>query len=288
MVNQSADASALTVDDLTNLPILPIGNEGEVPHQPAIFFTLTTTGRILKIGSSPDLGEDWRTQLRAIVHCDLPEVKSVWLAVSDPALLPKLEQLFIDQFKPVLNRWDSKLSRIADLTIDGWYDFQKVDGKIWGFYGNGMMPLPVPSAIAWEYQNAIREQASAITRLNQALGIESNSLRFRLATSTIEQLEARIQTIQNEQFVCPPRCWVSHYNVKRPWGIYYYFKLMSEDAIFPARSKKNASKMVKTLHLGRFYSLAEAKAFVGWDARKEIERLQRRIEVLREFQNLMG
>lgn len=137
-------ASALTVGDLTNLPI---GNEGEVPHQPAIFFTLTTTGRILKIGSSPDLGEDWRTQLRAIAHCDLPEVRSVWLAVSDPALLPKLEQLFIDQFKPVLNGWDSKLSRIADLTIDGWYDFQKVDGRIWGFYGNGMMPLPVPSAL---------------------------------------------------------------------------------------------------------------------------------------------
>lgn len=46
--------------------------------------------------------------------------------------------------------------------------------------------------------------------------------------------------------------------------------------------------MVKTLHLGRFDSLAEAKAFVGWDARKAIERLQRRIEVLREFQNLRG
>lgn len=161
-----------------------------------------------------------------------------------------------------------------------------VRGSMWSFYGNGMMPLPVPSAIAWEYQNAIREQAQAIAKLDQTLGIESDSLRFRLATNTIEPLERRIQTIQNEQFVCPPHCWVSHYNVKRPWGIYYYFKLMSEEPIFPARSKKNEGKMVKTLHLGRFGSLAEAKAFVGWEARKEIERLQRRIEVLQEIQML--
>ena len=132
-----------------------------------------------------------------------------------------------------------------------------------------------------QYQKELRENARAIAQIQQAFG---QKFTYSLAEQNIAQLNARINQIEAEQFVCPPGCYVCEYSVKRPYGIYYYYKLVSQEPIFPARSKKKEGQMVKTLHLGRYRNLAEAHAAAGWTARKAIDKMRRQIEFLEQMQ----
>ncbi len=277
---------AFTTDNIAALPSVSLGTATEdLPTSAAIFFAIEAeTNQILKIGGTANLALAVQEQLDALAYLPLPQVRLAWIQVSEIGLLTKLEQVFIQQFQPVMNGLDGKLKQVQDLTIAGWYDFQKINGELWGFYGNGVMPVPVPLPIAWEYKNELRENVKAIAKLEQTFG---KIFTYSLTERNLIELRARIEAIETEQFVCPAGCYVSEYSVKRPYGIYYYYKLVALEPIFPAKSKLNKGKMVKTLHLGRFNSLQEAHEAAGWTARKAINKMQRQIELLEQVQEEM-
>ena len=275
--------SPLVVDDIKKLPHLfadePLRES--LPSGCAIFFALDDkTSQILKIGKAPNLAVAIEEQLKAFTNLTLPRLRLSWIEVPDPELASKLQQSFTEQFQPLLNGLEGKLKRVEDLNIGGWYDFQKINGEIWGFYGSGVMPVPVPKTIALEYKQELRENAKALAKIEEAFG---QKFTTSLRESSIKELEARIKEIESERFVCPLGCYVSEYAVKRQYGIYYYYKLMAQEPIFPARSKQNSGKLVKTLHLGRFNSLAEAQEAAGWTARRAIDKIKRQIEMLENY-----
>jgi hypothetical protein len=278
--------ACLTAGDIAALPSISLNAATEdLPSCVAIFFAIEAdTNQILKIGSTANLAQSVQQQLQALTYLPVPNVRLAWLQVSDELLAAKLEQSFIHQFQPVMNGIEGKLKGVADLTISGWYDFQKINGELWGFYGNGVMPVPVPPAIAWEYKQELKENAKAIAKVEQVFG---KKFTHSYMEHNLSELKARIEAIEAQQFVCPPGCYVSEYSVKRPCGIYYYYKLVAKEAIFPAKSKLNKGKMVKTLHLGRFNSLQEAHEAAGWSARKSINKMQRQIEILQQAQEEM-
>ncbi len=274
---------SLSAGDIASLPSISVNASTEgLPTSAAIFFAVEAdTNQILKIGSTPNLALAVQEQLEALAYLPLSQIRLAWIEISDALLLAKLEPAFIHQFQPVMNGLEGKLKQVQDLTIAGWYDFQKINGELWGFYGNGVMPIPVPSAIAWEYNNQLRENAKAIAKVEQAFG---KKFTYSLMEHNLNELRARIEAIEAEQFVCPTGCYVCEYSVKRKYGIYYYYKLVALEPIFPAKSKLNKGKMVKTLHLGRFNSLSEAHEAAGWTARKYINKMQRQIEMLQKYQ----
>lgn len=269
----------LAASDITSLPSISLSEDrADLPTSAAVFFALDSdTNQILKIGSTENLAQSVQEQLEALAYLPVPKLKLAWVQVSEAGLLPKLEQMFIEQLQPIMNGIDGRLKRVADLTIAGWYDFQKINGELWGFYGNGVMPVSVPKEIAWEYQNELKENAKALAKLEQVFG---KKFTHACMERNLSELRERIKQIEQERFVCPPGCYVCEYSVKRKYGVYYYHKLVAPEPIFPAKSTKNKGKMVKTLHLGRFNSLQEAHEAAGWSARKMIDRMRRQIEIL--------
>ena len=278
---QSTDTAPTTADiDLSLLPSTALNQQPEsLPSGAALYLALTPSPEVLFVSTTPNLMECWRESLESLGRLsELPDIRIAWVEVSSSELLPSIEALFISHFQPPLNGWHSKLRDVAELTINGWYDFQNVNGILYAFYSNSVMPVPVPMVIAKEYRQAIRDNAKALGQLQHVLKINQTA-------TTIDQLRQRIQDLHKEvSFIAPSGCYVSSYIVKRPYGHYEYQKLMSpETAIFPARSEKNAGKLVKNLHLGRTGSEKHQAALAGLQARKQIVKWERQIEALEEI-----
>ncbi len=278
---QSTTVPATTADiDLSLLPSTALDHQPEaLPSGVALYLAITPSLQVLYIGTTPNLMDTWKESLGSLGRLnELPDIRVAWIEVSSPELLPSIEALFISHLQPALNGWHSKLKDITELNIDGWYDFQNVNGVLYAFYINSVMPVPCPMVIAKEYRQAIRDNARALGQLEHVLKINQSA-------TTIDQLRQQIQSLHKEiSFIAPAGCYVCSYIVKRPYAHYQYEKLMSPDvAIFPSRSQRNAGKLVKNLHLGRTGSEKHQAALAGIQARKQIARWERQIEVIEEI-----
>lgn len=176
------------------------------------------------------------------------------------------------------------LERVANLTIDGWYDFQTIDGEIWGFTGHDVIPRRVPRQVASAYKTALREAQRQVDALqHQQYQAEIAAKRSDLETQA-QQLRA---------IALPPGCYICPYLVKRKGYVYEYMKLWHHQPIFNSRGtprqrqywidqgKKNLEVgKVRNRHLGKADSEAHRQAIAGIKACKELEKVMRQLSVL--------
>jgi len=97
--------------DLSSLPYLPLSDKSKLPSCAAVYFALSSKGRVLYIGRSVDICERFRRHHRVSLLEALGGVKIVWLEQSNLFALPRLEETLIKYFNPPLNRIPSYLNK---------------------------------------------------------------------------------------------------------------------------------------------------------------------------------
>ncbi|MFN6460842.1 MAG: hypothetical protein RMZ41_003215 [Nostoc sp. DedVER02] len=280
-IDETAQPSPPGGIDPRELPSCSLDNRATLPRVPAIYFCLGADDQILYIDCTVNLNQKWIANQQHTHLAAIPNVRIAWLLVDEPEELQNIKQAMIDHWEPQFNNWRYKLRLIEDLTIDGWHDFQKVQG-IWAIYRDAVMPTPAPKEIADAYRKVMRDKAREFKK------VEAQERRQR-----IEQLRTEIQELENQGFVPPAGCHLSTYKVKRPYGTYEYWKLWSHHPVFPMRMSEgqkafwqsqgkdyHKDRKVKTMHLGIGCSTTYNLAVQGLQTRKRIEALQRQIEIL--------
>lgn len=87
--------------DLSSLPSLPLSDRKQLPAIPCIYFAMSS-GTVQYIGMSKNLQQRWSNHHQL---CKLSESTNiVWLEISNPSLLPEIENALIQWFKPPLNK----------------------------------------------------------------------------------------------------------------------------------------------------------------------------------------
>ncbi len=102
------------VNPLT-LPSVALEKRSELPVTAGIYFVLSDTDEILYISRSKNLAQRWLAHHRHKQLEQMGNVRLAWLEVSDAALLPAVEKVLIQYFKPQLNQ---QLVRIRKLPIN--------------------------------------------------------------------------------------------------------------------------------------------------------------------------
>ena len=97
--------------DLSALPRLPLADKRELPNVSAVYFALSSRGRVLYIGRSVDLHERLRKHHRIPLLEALGGVKIAWLEQSNSSALLRLETILIKNFNPPLNKIPSYLKK---------------------------------------------------------------------------------------------------------------------------------------------------------------------------------
>lgn len=95
--------------DLSSLPCLPLSDRGKLPHCAAVYFALSSQGRVLYIGRSIDIRERLRGHHRLTLLKSLGGVKIAWFKESDSLALQRIETILIKHFNPPLNKIPSYL-----------------------------------------------------------------------------------------------------------------------------------------------------------------------------------
>lgn len=90
--------------NLADLPSVPLSERGTLPNHPAIYFAMSQSGDVLYIGRAVSLCKRWSSHQRLLQLEEMGGVRIAWLAVLNGNVLPGLEGVLIDRFKPSLNR----------------------------------------------------------------------------------------------------------------------------------------------------------------------------------------
>jgi hypothetical protein len=98
-------------------------------------------------------------------------------------------------------------------------------------------------------------------------------IRADTLAALISNLEREIKQIIDSGEVAPKDSWIMRYQVKGKYGIYWYYKLQSLNAIFP--SQRDSSKLSKYKHLGKPGSPAYNDAAIAVTRRAKIDALER-------------
>lgn len=114
----------------------------------------------------------------------------------------------------------------------------------------------------------------------ESLGI---TRQFEQMSSLIAELNTCLQELYYDVYVAPPNSDVCSYNVKRPKGIYQYYKLASDEKIFAPVIKH---EQVKVIHLSKKDDPRCVEALRGIERRNKLlqakNRLDKAISLLRE------
>ncbi|GAX45625.1 hypothetical protein NIES4075_66460 [Tolypothrix sp. NIES-4075] len=98
-------------------------------------------------------------------------------------------------------------------------------------------------------------------------------IRADSLAALMSNLEREIKQIIDSGEVAPKDSWIMRYQVKGKYGIYWYYKLQSLNAIFP--SQRDSSKLSKYKHLGKPGSPAYNDAAIAVTRRAKIDALER-------------
>jgi hypothetical protein len=93
-------------------------------------------------------------------------------------------------------------------------------------------------------------------------------------------LKQKIQKIEAEGEVAPPRCHIIRYQTKQNQKIYWYYKLQANEPLFPTATDSN--KKSKYLYLGKAGSEAHINAVEKVTRRSLIDELERVINCLQK------
>lgn len=90
--------------DLQELPAVALENRLMLPHCAAVYFALSKNNEVLYIGKSVDIAHRWISHHRWRNLDEIGNVRIAWMEVNNSSLLPELEWLLIEKFKPSLNK----------------------------------------------------------------------------------------------------------------------------------------------------------------------------------------
>jgi excinuclease UvrABC nuclease subunit len=86
--------------DLTALPSLSLAQRQTLPRCAALYFVVEPDNTIVYIGRAVSLQQRWKSHRCVHLYAGQPQMRLVWLAVSDPTLLPGIETACIAFFEP--------------------------------------------------------------------------------------------------------------------------------------------------------------------------------------------
>src|SRR5215813_8376195 len=86
-----------------DLPWTPLKHYQALPNCPCLYFVLTANQEMGYIGRATQLKARWGQHHRLEEFRSHPDCRIAWLEVSDPLLLPALEQACIAYFQPLYN-----------------------------------------------------------------------------------------------------------------------------------------------------------------------------------------
>ena len=89
--------------NLQTLPSLPLEDRRLLPETPGIYFAINSLDQIQYIGRSVNLRQRWLNHHRHSQLEGTGSVRLVWLEVSEPELLPGVEEALIEYYQPSLN-----------------------------------------------------------------------------------------------------------------------------------------------------------------------------------------
>jgi excinuclease UvrABC nuclease subunit len=85
---------------LENLPSVAVSALWALPRASGIYFVVSDDGIVQYIGRTRDLYARWHPHHRSIQYRKYPHYRIAWVTVSNPELLPAIEQACIDFFHP--------------------------------------------------------------------------------------------------------------------------------------------------------------------------------------------
>jgi len=98
---QALDPATIAIN---NLPSVSFAQRGDLPNQPGIYFVLDAQRTVHYIGRAKRLCFRWVTHHRLADFRKMDTLAIAYVTVSDPELLPAIEQAMIAYFDPPLNR----------------------------------------------------------------------------------------------------------------------------------------------------------------------------------------
>lgn len=105
-------------------------------------------------------------------------------------------------------------------------------------------------------------------------------IRADSLAALMSNLEREIKQIIDSGEVAPKDSWILRYQVKGKYGVYWYYKLQSLDAVFP--SQRDSSKLSKYKHLGKSGSPTYNDAVSAVTRRVKIDALERMKNCLKQ------
>jgi hypothetical protein len=212
--------------DLSALPSLLLADKAKLPSCAAVYFALSSNGRVLYIGRSINIQERLRGHHRLQVLKAFGDVKIAWLAQSDSLALRRIETILIDYFNPPLNKIPSYLKQedteklVKYLTISDRASAETSDrtpksnvipinkfltSKLDFPLAQELSPLSDFPAVILEQAKKINQLEDKITDL-QSMFQEQMQIHRQLAETLIEQAKniselSRNQAQTNSQLV---------------------------------------------------------------------------------------
>jgi hypothetical protein len=218
--------------DLSSLPCLPLSGKGKLPSCAAVYFALSSQGRVLYIGRSIDIRERFRGHHRLPLLEALGGVRIAWLEQSDSLALRRIETILIKYFNPPLNKIPSYLKEEDTEKLINYLTLNERNHKSNIIPINKLLAsqsskkkelvnqieteskLPLPCEPGWcspsEFKEVILEQATRIKHLEEKIADlqlmfqEQMQANRQLTEALIEQAKAiselsRIQVEANSR-----------------------------------------------------------------------------------------
>lgn len=95
--------------NLSSLPSVLLADKGKLPSCAAVYFAISSHGRVLYVGRSINIQDRLRSHHRLPVLKAFKDVKIAWLTESDSLALRRIETILIEHFNPPLNKIPSYL-----------------------------------------------------------------------------------------------------------------------------------------------------------------------------------
>jgi hypothetical protein len=107
--------------------------------------------------------------------------------------------------------------------------------------------------------------------------LDTGILEFMDSIATqLAELRSHSQQFTEDCYIAPDNCEAHIYNVKRPYGTYWYNKLSSTEAIFEPEEKE---EKVKVIHLSHDGDPRNTEARLGIERRNRLHKLQTQLQI---------
>lgn len=148
--------------------------------------------------------------------------------------------------------------------------------------------------------NRVREQQAEQARVSQREAAElllmmrgsPQSVESLGVSEAVNQVNQKLREVRRATrnyrhcFIAPPECEVHVYNVKRPWGTYWYTKLSAQQPIFEPSTRDNN---VRVVHLGKEDDQRHVLAREGIERRNQLLAARTKLERIKsELQEVLA